>query len=65
MPQSTTITVNSRWQSKQLAIEVAVTRVTFRAVTYVAVDGSFSGTVPHWQFVAEFQPVAQRKKKGR
>jgi hypothetical protein len=39
------ITVNSRWIRKHVAIEVEVTRVTFRNVAYIALDKSFSGTL--------------------
>jgi hypothetical protein len=63
--QRITVTVNSRWRSKQTPIEVIVTRVTIRTVSYVAVHGAICGTLPRWQFVAEFQPVQERKKKGR
>jgi len=65
MPPSTTITVNTRWRRKQAALEVEVTRVSVRGVSYIAVDKTCSGTLPQWQFVAEFQPVQERKKKGR
>ena len=60
--QPTTITVNSRWRHKQAALEVEVTRVSVRGVSYIAVDKTCSGTLPQWQFVAEFQPVQERKK---
>lgn len=56
MPQSITITVNSRWRGKRTLIEVTVTRVTFRTVSYIALDKTFSGTLPRWQFLQDFQP---------
>ena len=65
MSQSIIVTVNSRWIRKQVPIEVGVTRVTFREVSYIAVDKSFSGTVLQWQFLQDFQPVVERKKKDR
>jgi hypothetical protein len=64
MPTQSTITVNSRWIRKQVAIEVEVTRVSFR-VSYIALDKTFSGTVPQWLFLQDFQPVTERKKTGR
>jgi hypothetical protein len=57
------ITVNSLWIRKQVPVEVIVTRVTFREVSYIAVDKSFSGTLPLWLFLQDFQPVTERKKK--
>jgi hypothetical protein len=59
------ITVRSRWQSKRLAIRVTVKRVTLRTVSYIGVYGSISGTVPQWQFLQDFQPTPDRKKKRR
>jgi hypothetical protein len=64
MPQSVTITVNSRWIRKQVAIEVEVTRVTFRTVSYIALDKSCSGTLPQWHF-QDFQPVTGKKKGSK
>jgi hypothetical protein len=29
------------------------------------VDGPFAGTAPLWQFLKDFQPVTERKNKGR
>lgn len=58
------ITINSRWQGKQIQIEVTVTHVTAREVSYIAVDKSVAGTLPQWQFLSSFQPMPQ-KKKGR
>lgn len=46
-------------------MEVVITRVTLREVSYVAVDKSFSGTLPQWQFLQDSEPVPERKKKGR
>jgi hypothetical protein len=40
-----TITVNSRCCGKQTGIEVEVTRVTLREVSYIALDKTFSGTL--------------------
>jgi len=60
-----TITVHSHWIRKQVPIEVTVTRATFREVSYIAVDKTFSGTLPHWQFLVDFQPVTEHKKKTR
>jgi hypothetical protein len=39
-------------------------RVTFLTVSYVAVDKTFSGTLPQWLFLDQFRPVAQ-EEKGR
>jgi len=36
--------------------------VTFREVSYIALDKTFSGTLPHWQFLQDFQPVTGRRK---
>jgi hypothetical protein len=66
MPLTTSlITVHSRWRGKQTQVEVVVTRVRFREVSYIAVDKSCSGRVPQWMFLQDFQPVTERKKKGR
>jgi len=62
---TTPITVNSRWLRKQAPIEVIITRVTLRTVSYIALDKSFSGTLPQWLFLQDFRPVTERKKKGR
>jgi hypothetical protein len=48
----------------QLPIEVEVTRVTFREVSYIALDKTFSGTMSRWLFLQDFQPVTERKKKS-
>jgi len=59
------ITGHSRWIRKQIPIEVEVTRfVTYRTVSFIALDKTFSGTLPHW-LVSDFTPVTERKKKGR
>jgi hypothetical protein len=50
------ITVNSRWRLKHVLIDVIITRVTFRTVSYIAVDCSVSGTLPQWLFLHDFQP---------
>jgi hypothetical protein len=31
----------------------------------MAVDCSISGTLPQWLFLEDFEPVTERKKKGR
>jgi hypothetical protein len=51
-----TITINSRWRYRKTPIEVTVTRVILRNVSYIGVHGAISGTVPHWQFLDDFQP---------
>jgi hypothetical protein len=61
----TITTVNTRWRGKQIPIEVTVTRITLRTVSYVGVHGAISGTVPHWQFLQDFQPVLKCKTKIR
>lgn len=58
-----TITVNSRWQHKKSAAQVTVTRVTIGTVSYIAADKSVSGSVPQWQFLEDFQPLPDTKKK--
>jgi hypothetical protein len=63
MPTQPTITVKSRWQHKKSAAQVTVTRVTIRTVSYFAVDKSVSGSVPQWQFLEDFEPVPEQKKK--
>jgi hypothetical protein len=63
MPQSVTITVNSHWIRKQVAIEVIVTRVSLGRMTYITRDRTGSGTLPHWLFLQDFQPVTEGKKK--
>jgi hypothetical protein len=32
---------------------------------YIAVDKSFSGTLPQWLFLQDFQPLPDKKKKPR
>jgi len=39
--------------------------VTDREVSYAAIDRPFAGTVQQWKFLDQFQPVTERKKKGR
>jgi len=34
-----------------------VTRVTLREVSYIALEKTFSGTLPQWLFLQDFQPV--------
>jgi hypothetical protein len=65
MPLRLTIALNSRWRVKQTPIKVPVTRVTTRNVSYIALHASIAGTLPQWLFLKGFQPVAERKKKGR
>ena len=65
MPQSTAITVNSRWWGEQIQCEIIVTRVTPREVSYAAVNGPFAGTIPLWKFLDDFQPMPAQKKKRR
>jgi len=59
------IIVNSRRRGKQTPIEVTITRVTLRTVSYIGVHGSICGTVPQRQFLQEFQPVTERKRKKK
>ena len=64
MPTRPTITLHSHWLGKQTQVEVVVTRVTVREVSYMAVDCSISGTLPQWPFLQDFQPLIEQKKKG-
>jgi hypothetical protein len=57
------ITVHSRRIRKQVPIEVIVTRATFRSVSYIALDKSFSGTLSQWQFLQDFQPVRSGRRR--
>jgi hypothetical protein len=57
------ITVNSRWRGKHTPIEVTVTRVTTRNVSYIALHASIAGTLPQWQFLQDFQPLPDTKQK--
>jgi hypothetical protein len=41
---------------------VVVTRVTLREVSYIAADGTISGSVPQWQFLQDFEPVTGKQK---
>jgi hypothetical protein len=63
MPTRPTIALNSRWQHKKSAAQVTVTRVTIGTVSYIAVDKSVSGSVPQWQFLDDFEPLPEPKKK--
>ena len=47
------------------SFEVEVTRVTCREVSYIALDKTLSGTLQQWQFLQNFQPMPERKKKVR
>ena len=62
MPFHPTIVLNSSWQYKKTAAEVIVTHVSRHEVSYIAADKSFSGTLPQWLFLADFQPVPEKKK---
>jgi hypothetical protein len=59
------ITLHSHWRGKRSQIEVVVTRVNVRLITYIAIDKSVSGTVSEWQFRQDFQPLPDNKKKMR
>jgi hypothetical protein len=53
--------LNGRWIRKQVPVEVAATRVTVREVSYMALDKTFSGTVPElarhgWAHVKQALP---------
>jgi hypothetical protein len=65
MTPSVTITVHSRWIRKQVPVEVEVTRVTFREVSYMALDKTFAGALPRWLFLQVFQPVTWKSKPRR
>jgi hypothetical protein len=43
-------TLHSSWRRKQVPIEVVITRVTLRTVSYIALDKTFSGTFHHIVF---------------
>jgi hypothetical protein len=60
MPTEPIIALNSRWRRKQDPIEVV--RVTFREVSYIALDKSSSDTLPQWLFLQDFQPVTGKSK---
>jgi hypothetical protein len=62
MPFHPTIALNSRWQYKKTAAEVIVTHISRQEVSYIAADKSFSDSVPLWLFLADFQPVPEKKK---
>ena len=57
------ITVASHWRRKQTPIDVTVTRVTTRDVSYITLDKTVAGTLPQWQFLQDFRPVPVRKKR--
>ena len=58
------IRINSHWQHKKNAAEVIVTHINIRnEISYIAADKSFSGSVPQWLFLEDFQPVPERSKK--
>jgi hypothetical protein len=44
------ITLHSHWRGKQTPVEVVVTRVSVRDVSYMAADCSVSGTLPQCSF---------------
>jgi hypothetical protein len=54
------ITVYSRWRSKRFGIEVRISRVTDLAVSYRTLDFTFSGSVPQWLFLQNFQPIEEK-----
>lgn len=58
-------TLHSNWVGEQTTLKVAVTRVTFRLMSCTALDKTFSGTLPQWLFLQDFQPVTEHKKKPR
>jgi hypothetical protein len=62
MPQP--ITVRSRWQTKSMQAEVTVTRVTFREVSYIALDKPFSGTVSQWVFLPRLPAGDRAQEEG-
>jgi hypothetical protein len=37
----------------------------FSRVTNIKADKTFSGTLPEWLFLPDFQPVTEREKKRR
>jgi len=56
--------INSHWQHKKNAAKVIVTHINVRnEISYIAADKSFSGRVPQWLFLEDFQPVPDTKKK--
>jgi hypothetical protein len=60
------ITLNSHWQHKKNAAEVIVTHINVRnEISYIAADKRFSGSVPQWLFLEDFQPVTEKKKPRR
>jgi hypothetical protein len=60
------ITLNSHWQHKKNAAEVIVTHINVRnEISYLAADKRFSGSVPQWLFLEDFQPVTEKKKPRR
>jgi hypothetical protein len=56
------ITLHGHWRGKRTAVEVVVTRVTLREVSYMAVDCSVSSTLPQWLFLQDFQPMTEGKR---
>jgi hypothetical protein len=50
------ITVNSRWIHKQVPIEIVVVGISFREVSFLALNKNFSGTLSRWLFLQDFQP---------
>jgi hypothetical protein len=57
--------INSAYEYLGSASEVIVTHISRHEVSYIAADKSFSGGVPLWLFLADFQPVAEKTKKPR
>jgi len=44
--------------------EVMFTCVADREVSYIALDKTFSGTLPQWLFLQDFEPVTERNEEG-
>jgi hypothetical protein len=64
MPQSVTITVNSRWRRKQVPIEVIVNRATSPMCPTFPMDKTFSGKLPQWLFLQDFQSIGRSRRRG-
>jgi hypothetical protein len=50
------IAVRSHWHTKSMQAEVTVTLVTIREVSYIALDKTFSDTLPRCQFSKTSSP---------
>jgi len=64
MAPSITITLNNGWRRKQVPIEVIIARFTFRSVSFIALDKTFSGTLPQWLFLRDSQPAGRPRRRG-